>query len=116
MQQYPFVSKTIRDSKKKTQERKHCCGMTLQNEGIGYADLDELFQKPTDLIFTIEVISIEQPDEYEKESWQLNEDEKLTTVESYRIKGNEMFKNNKIKEAEENYSYALSILEQLMLK
>ncbi|CAO1413164.1 unnamed protein product [Diamesa serratosioi] len=116
VQQYPFVSKTIRDSKKKTQERKHCCGMTLQNEGIGYADLDELFQRPTDLVFTIEVLSIEQPDEYEKESWQLNEDEKLTTVESYRIKGNEMFKNNKMKEAEENYSYALSILEQLMLK
>lgn len=60
---------------------------TLQNEGIGYDDLDELFRDQCDLIFTIENLSIELPEDYEKESWQLNEDEKLKTVEDYRIRG-----------------------------
>lgn len=107
VQQYPFVSKTIRDSYKKPEERKHCCGMTLQNEGIGYEILDELFRSPCDLIFTFENLSIELPEEYEKNSWQMNEDEKLKSVEDYRLRGNKMFKNNQFKEAEEMYSLAL---------
>lgn len=51
--QYPFVSKTLRDIGKPKEERKHCCGMTIQNEGIGYKDLDELFTNPCDLEFII---------------------------------------------------------------
>ncbi len=116
VQQYPFVAKTIRDAFKRPEERKHCCGMTLQNEGIGYSDLDELFKKPTDLIFTIEVLSIELPEQYEKESWQLSEDEKVKSVDEYRLKGNEYFKSKRIIEAEECYSKALGIIEQLMLR
>lgn len=116
VQQYPFVSKTIRDAIKRPEERKHCCGMTLQNEGIGYCDLDELFKSPSHLIFTLEVLSIELPEEYEKESWQLNEDEKLVSVEDFRLKGNELFKINKFVQAEECYSKALGIIEQLMLR
>lgn len=61
-------------------------------------------------------MSIELPEEYEKESWQLNEDEKLKSVEDFRVKGNEMFRQNKIGEAEEMYSLALGVLEQLMLR
>lgn len=53
MAQYPFISKTLRDIEKPKEERKHCCGMTIQNEGIGYKDLDELFTKPCDLEFII---------------------------------------------------------------
>lgn len=116
VQQYPFVSKTIRDAVKKPEERRHCCGMTLQNEGIGYDDLDELFRNPSDLIFTIENLSIDLPEEYEKESWQLNEDEKIQSVEDYRVRGNDLFKKNQLKEAEEMYSTALGISEQLMLR
>lgn len=88
----------------------------MQNEGIGYDDLDELFRVPCDLIFTIENLSIELPEDYEKESWQLNEDEKIKSVDDYRIRGNEHFKRNHFKEAEEMYSLALGILEQLMLR
>jgi len=90
--------------------------MTLQNEGIGYDDLDVLFHSPCDLVFTLEVLSIDLPEEYEKESWQLNEDEKLLQIEEYREKGNDLFKQNKFKQAEEFYSKALGILEQLMLR
>lgn len=106
----------MRDSYKKPEERKHCCGMTLQNEGIGYDDLDELFRSPCDLIFTIENLSIDLPEEYERESWQLNEDEKVKSVDVYRIRGNDMFKQNRFKEAEDLYSLALGVLEQLMLR
>lgn len=50
--EYPFVSKTIRDAyKPKTERRTHHCAMTLQNEGVGYDDLNELWKNPCDLQF-----------------------------------------------------------------
>lgn len=51
--QYPFIAITLRDIEKPNEERKHYCGMTIQNKGIGYKDLDELFAKPFDLEFII---------------------------------------------------------------
>ncbi|GLH04061.1 AH receptor-interacting protein, partial [Gryllus bimaculatus] len=51
---YPFVSKTLRDvGKPENQRQHHCCGLTLQNEGIGYADLNQLIKEPCDLEFII---------------------------------------------------------------
>lgn len=113
---YPFVSKTIRDSQKSSHERKHCCGMTLQNEGLGYKELDELFKNPSDLEFTIELLSVEMPEDYEKDSWQLNDDEKVKTVDELRERGNEQYKFKNYSEAMKSYELALGMLEQLMLK
>lgn len=55
MTTYPFVSKTLREAGKSpsTKRSHHCCGVTLQNEGIGYTDLNELIKYPQDLEFTI---------------------------------------------------------------
>lgn len=53
VQQYPFVSKVIRDQTKAAGDRQHCCGMTLQNQGLGYPDLDDLLSSQSDLIFII---------------------------------------------------------------
>lgn len=55
MTTYPFVSKTLREAGKPQSQKRnhHCCGVTLQNEGIGYADLDELIKCPQDLEFTL---------------------------------------------------------------
>lgn len=55
MTAYPFVSKTLREADKPRSEKRnhHCCGVTLQNEGVGYADLNELIKHPQDLEFTI---------------------------------------------------------------
>ncbi|XP_031632118.1 AH receptor-interacting protein [Contarinia nasturtii] len=114
--QYPFISKTLRDIEKPKEERKHCCGMTIQNEGIGYKDLDELFAKQCDLEFIIELISVELPTEYEKESWQLTENERFSTIKENREIGNELYRNGKIAEAEDKYRAALAIIEQLLLK
>jgi AH receptor-interacting protein len=51
---YPFVSKTLRESiKPKEHRHHHCCGVTIQHEGIGYDDLNILLKEPCDLEFTI---------------------------------------------------------------
>jgi AH receptor-interacting protein len=113
---YPFVAKTIRDARKPPEDRRHCCGMTLQNEGIGYKDLDELFTKPTDLEFIIELLSVEQPDDYQKDSWQLNDEEKINMVKVSKDRGNEKYNAKDYKAAQESYAHAIGLLEQLMLK
>lgn len=116
VQQYPFISKTIRDAHKAPDERKHCCGMTLQNEGLGYKELDDLFKTPSDLEFIIDLISVELPEDYERASWQLNDDEKVSTVGELRERGNGKYKANQYGEAMKDYEQALGMLEQLMLK
>lgn len=114
--QYPFISKTLRDIGKKHDERRHCCGMTLQNEGMGYEDLDDLLQKPVDLEFTIELISIELPEEYEKERWQMSDDEKMLATHTLRERGNRLYNAQNYAEAEICYRDAVGMVEQLMLK
>lgn len=68
------------------------------------------------LFFLSELISIELPNEYEKESWQLNEDEKVKSVKECRELGNELYRKGKILEAEKKYQSALAIVEQLLMK
>lgn len=90
--------------------------MTIQNEGIGYDDLNELFNKPCDLEFIIELLSVELPEEYEKDVWQLNEDEVYIRIQTLREQGNHLFKDINITKAEEKYAQAIGLVEQLMLK
>ncbi|XP_065353952.1 AH receptor-interacting protein [Cloeon dipterum] len=112
---YPFVSKTLRDSFKPKEHRNHhCCGVTLQTEGIGYDDLNHLMRVPCDLEFVMELLSVE--DEYKRESWQLSEEEKADSVPRLREQGNELFRKGLCQEASEKYSEAIGMLEHLMLK
>lgn len=55
-------------------------------------------------------------DEYEKESWQLNETEKSIAIENLRVKGNQLYKEKNYTEAEKSYRNALGMVEQLILK
>ncbi|KOC70852.1 Aryl-hydrocarbon-interacting protein-like 1 [Habropoda laboriosa] len=114
---YPFVSKTLREVGKPQSEKRshHCCGVTLQNEGIGYDDLNELIKYPQDLEFTIELVKVILPDEYEKESWQMTEDEKLKSIPNIKEKGNVLFKEKNYDGACDMYAKGIGILEQLML-
>lgn len=57
-----------------------------------------------------------QVDEYEKESWQLNESEKSIAIETLRLKGNQLYKEKNYAEAEKSYRNALGMVEQLILK
>lgn len=90
--------------------------MTVQTEGLGYGDLNELMSEPCDLEFTFELLSAELPDQYEREAWQLNDDEKLGTVVRLRAEGNAAYKAGDLAAAEADYCRAIGMLEQLMLK
>lgn len=113
---YPFLSKTLRDAgKPQKQHRSHCCGVVLQNEGTGYEDLNQLIKEPCNLAFTIELFKIEAPGDYQKESWQMNEEEKLNAIPGLHAEGNSLFHDKDYKAAADKYAMAIGILEQLML-
>lgn len=59
---------------------------------------------------------MEEPDEYEKESWQFSENEKIELIPQLRASGNEQFKKRNYKAAAESYAKAIGIIEELMLK
>lgn len=55
------------------------------------------------------------PHEYEKESWQMTEEEKLNNIPAMREKGNTLFREQNHEKAEQVYAQAIGLLEQLML-
>ena len=57
-----------------------------------------------------------QPDEYEKEMWQMDEKEQEEAVPRLRQQGNAFVKEKKFQEASVKYGEALSILENCSLK
>jgi len=124
---YPIVAKTLRDNflpKPKGHEHKHnkagahMCGMmAMQAEGgLGYDDLNQLMKEPEDLEFVLELLTVEQPEDYEKESWQMDADEKLTSVPSLKAEGNRLFGQKNYLGASDKYRDALGRLEQLILR
>ncbi|KAL1517557.1 hypothetical protein ABEB36_001307 [Hypothenemus hampei] len=114
--QYPFVSKTLRDLDKPDKHKNHMCAMSLQGEGLGYPDLNDLMSKPQDLEFIIEIVKVEQPDEYEKETWQMNEEEQIDLIPKLKTQGNDEYGKKNYQKASELYAKAIGLLEQLMLK
>ncbi|VVC45790.1 Tetratricopeptide repeat,FKBP-type peptidyl-prolyl cis-trans isomerase domain,Tetratricopeptide repeat- [Cinara cedri] len=114
---YPFISKTLRDAgRTSTPSTSHCCTAQLQKNGTGYDDLNNLLAEPTDLEFTIELLKIEEPGTFEKETWLLDENEKRNTIPELKEAGNEFYHKGMYKEAEEKYMLALGFLEQIMIK
>lgn len=122
---YPAVAKTLRDFHKgdgdgehRHQHRTACCAGTMlqSTEGLGYTDLNLLMKEPKPLTFIIELLSVSQPDEYEKEMWQMDEAEQEAAVPVLRERGNAFFKENKLEEASKKYGEALSILENCSLR
>ena len=121
---YPFVSQAYRkyarphDSSDDHNHAStgHCCASTL-TKGLGYPDLDDLMQKtPEYLEFEIELLSAEEADEYEKEIWQMDDEEKMEEIPKLRLEGNSLFKSGGNQAAVSKYSKALEIIEQLILK
>ncbi|XP_045172004.2 AH receptor-interacting protein-like [Mercenaria mercenaria] len=122
VEQYPLVSKQLREifgkhKKKHEEEKSHCCGMMAMSEkGLGHPDLDDLVKNPQPLAFTIDLIKIERPGSYEKESWTLTDEEKQDKVPKLKEAGNELYKQKKYSEAAEKYGEAIGLLEQLCMK
>jgi len=81
-----------------------------------YDDLNQLITTPRDLEFTLELIEVSTPDQYEKETWQMDEIEKLAAVPRLKEEGNNLYRNKEYAKASQKYSMAIGILEQLMIK
>jgi AH receptor-interacting protein len=62
-----------------------------------------------------ELFKIEAPGDYQKESWQMNEEEKLNAIPGLHAEGNSFFRDKDYKAAADKYAMAIGILEQLML-
>lgn len=54
--------------------------------------------------------------EYEQESWQLSEDEKMEAVPRLREEGNQLYKQKQYAAAADKYAQAIGYLEQLLLR
>lgn len=121
---YPLVAKSLREvfgpkDKHHNHEHKdhHCCGMmALAEHGVGHEDLDKLIKNPQPLMFTLELLKVEESGTYEKEAWVMTENEKLTAIPRLREEGNALYSQKKFEEASEKYSSALGMLEQLVLR
>lgn len=67
-------------------------------------------------LICVELLSAELPEDYEKDSWQLSDSEKLSTITQLRNTGNNAYKAKEYTLAEEHYRKALGMAEQLILK
>lgn len=125
---YPMAAKQLREyyksfSKNCTHKhenaqkhRHHGCGYNIMEHGVGFADLDDLIKNPKNLDFIFEVLRVEKPGEYKKDTWALTDEEKLKLIPVLKEQGNALVKEKKYKEAAEKYEEALRELESFMLK
>ncbi|XP_054724004.1 AH receptor-interacting protein-like isoform X2 [Uloborus diversus] len=114
---YPLVSKSYREFAGISKGSKgSCCGMMTFAGGVGHSDLDTLLREPSDLLFKIEILKVELPGEYEKESWSMDPEEKLRSIPELKEIGNSLFKSQQYEEASKKYVEALGRLEQLILR
>uniref|UniRef100_A0A914C9Q2 EF-hand domain-containing protein n=1 Tax=Acrobeloides nanus TaxID=290746 RepID=A0A914C9Q2_9BILA len=117
---YPMVSKKLRDISHAEKEHTevhhehHCAAMGPMK--TGYEILDDLIQNPRPLRFIVHLIQVLQPTDYEADSWQMNSEKKLESVETLRLEGNELFKKGDFEPASLKYREALTRLDTLLLK
>ncbi|XP_063812075.1 aryl-hydrocarbon-interacting protein-like 1 [Pseudophryne corroboree] len=118
---YPLVSKSLRliaEGKDPTDWHMHTCGLAnmFAYHTLGYEDLDELQKEPQPLIFVIELLKVESPSTYKRESWALNNDEKLKAVPILHGEGNRLFKLGRYEDATNKYREAVICLKNIQTK
>ncbi|GAB6030072.1 hypothetical protein CHUAL_005752 [Chamberlinius hualienensis] len=100
--EYPTVSKMVRvafgpkdqhSHHEHEESHPHCCGMmALKKEKMFDDDLEVLVQHPQNLKFTFELLEVNNPGEYEKDGWQMNDNEKLASLPKLKDEGNHLEK------------------------
>ncbi|XP_072909563.1 aryl-hydrocarbon-interacting protein-like 1 isoform X1 [Hemitrygon akajei] len=118
---YPNVAKSLRrivEGKDPTDWHIHTCGLAnmFAYHSLGYDDLDELQKEPQPLIFVIELLKVESPSAYKRETWAMNDDEKLKAVPLLHGTGNKLFKLGRYPEALAKYREAVICLKNLQVK
>jgi tetratricopeptide (TPR) repeat protein len=68
------------------------------------------------LSFFVDLLSAVLPGEYEQETWQLNETEKLLSIPQLQSEGNACFAKGELLGAKDKYFTALNRVELLLLK
>lgn len=121
---YPLVSKSLRyvAKQKRGEEAEppsasHRCGAQLHGHhghpSTGYEDLDHLQDHPSDMVFEIELLSVETEGSYEKDVWSMTESEKRDAIPRLKELGNELYRDKKYMKAANTYSKAISCIEDL---
>ena len=119
--EYPKVSKTLRElalkkaGKEVPHSHSHSCGFGAL-QGTGHPDLDRLYQDMHPLAFELELLKIDQPGEYKKESWAMSVEEKEEAIVRLREEGNLLYRAGNHEDASSKYFEALGYLEQLSLR
>ncbi|XP_057570413.1 membrane-associated phosphatidylinositol transfer protein 3 isoform X1 [Hippopotamus amphibius kiboko] len=118
---YPILSRSLRqmaEGKDPTEWHVHTCGLAnmFAYHTLGYEDLDELQKEPQPLIFIIELLQVEAPSQYQRETWNLSNDEKMQAVPILHGEGNRLFKLGRYEEASTKYQEAIVCLRNLQTK
>jgi AH receptor-interacting protein len=61
-------------------------------------------------------LKVENPDDYEKDTWAMSEEERTDRIPALKDEGNALYKEKKYFEAAEKYGEALGLLEQKVMK
>ncbi|XP_028664156.2 aryl-hydrocarbon-interacting protein-like 1 [Erpetoichthys calabaricus] len=118
---YPIVAKSLRriaDGKDPVDWHVHTCGIAnmFAYHSLGYPDLDELQKEPQPLIFVLELLKVDQPSEYTRESWALSDEERMKAVPILHGQGNKLFKLGRYEEATNKYREAIICLKNVQTK
>ncbi|KAM4702233.1 aryl-hydrocarbon-interacting protein-like 1 [Discoglossus pictus] len=118
---YPLVAKSLRriaEGKDPTDWHMHTCGLAnmFAYHTLGYEDLDELQKDPQPLIFVIELLKVESPSMYKRETWALSNDEKMKAVPVLHGEGNRLFKLGRYEDATNKYREAVICLKNIQTK
>ncbi|CAM4553439.1 unnamed protein product [Leuciscus chuanchicus] len=118
---YPIVAKSLRRiavGKDPVDWHIHTCGMAnmFAYNSLGYDDLDELQKDPQPLIFVMELLKVQLPSEYDRESWALNDEERVKAVPVLHGQGNKLFKQGRYEDATLKYKEAIMCIKNVQTK
>nr|AAK77956.1 aryl-hydrocarbon interacting protein-like 1 [Mus musculus] len=118
---YPMLSRSLRqvaEGKDPTSWHVHTCGLAnmFAYHTLGYEDLDELQKEPQPLVFLYELLQVEAPNEYQRETWNLNNEERMQAVPLLHGEGNRLYKLGRYDQAATKYQEAIVCLRNLQTK
>uniref|UniRef100_A0A674CCV0 Aryl hydrocarbon receptor interacting protein like 1 n=1 Tax=Salmo trutta TaxID=8032 RepID=A0A674CCV0_SALTR len=96
----------------------HWCGMAnmFAYHTLGYDDLDQLQKEPQPLYFVLELLRVHWPSEYDRESWALNDEERLKAVPLLHSQGNKLYKLGRYQDATNKYKKAIVCIKNIQHK
>uniref|UniRef100_UPI00358E87FD AH receptor-interacting protein n=1 Tax=Myxine glutinosa TaxID=7769 RepID=UPI00358E87FD len=117
---YPTVARSLRKivaGGEPEEMRSHCCGLAHASPPAhDQQDLADLQAQPQPLLFTMELIKVEEPGDYEQELWAMNDEELLAAVPRLHTEGNAAYHSGDMKRAAKAYHNAIVCLKNLQMK